>query len=313
MNSMKKIIFMGTPEFSVNPLIALHKATNINVELVITGQDKKRSRNKVLPTPVKAKALELCINTYEPEDVNSEQSLKIIEDINPDFIVVIAFGQMIKAKLLEKYKDRFINIHSSLLPKYRGASPMQWTILNKDRVAGVSSMLIERKMDAGDVLDSRIIEIDDNTNIEELHDKLSSLSEELIVNTIENFDHLYQNRTKQNEDEVSYSSKITKEMGHLNFNEKSEDIKAKIMAFYNWPGTYVYYKDSKVKIHSIDIIERYNKYENSEIIQANVDGIYVNCLDACIVIKEIQFEGKKRMDVSSFLLGNSIEVGEIFK
>ena len=114
---MKKIIFMGTPEFSVNPLVSLHENKEISVELVITGQDKKRSRNKILPTPVKSKAIELGIKTYEPSNVNSEESINLINDINPDFIVVIAYGQLIKDELLSKYKDRIINIHSSILPK----------------------------------------------------------------------------------------------------------------------------------------------------------------------------------------------------
>lgn len=309
MSKMKRIIFMGTPEFAVNPLEALYESNDIKIELVITGQDKKRSRNKFLPTPVKSKSIELGINTYEPENVNSEESLNKIKEIDPDFIVVIAFGQIIKDELLNEFKDRFINVHSSLLPKYRGASPMQWTILNKDKIAGISSMLISRKMDSGDILDNRTLEIDEDTNIEQLHDKLSEISRELIVSTILNFDNLYSNRLKQDKNLVSYSSKITKDMGHLDFNDKAEDIKSKIMAFYKWPGTYVIYNNTKMKIHSIDIIERYNGFENGKIIKVDKTGIYVNCLDACIVIKELQFEGKKRMDVGSYLLGNSIDKG----
>ena len=307
---MKKIIFMGTPEFSVNPLVSLHENKEISVELVITGQDKKRSRNKILPTPVKSKAIELGIKTYEPSNVNSEESINLINDINPDFIVVIAYGQLIKDELLSKYKDRIINIHSSILPKYRGAAPMQWTILNKDKQAGVCSMLIEKTMDTGDILDIAKIEIDENTDIESLHDKLSEISGPLIVNTILDYDNLYKNRTKQDEAQATYSKKIDKSMGHIDFNEKASDIKAKIMAFSNWPGTFSYYKNNKIKIHKITIIEKYTDNKIGQIIDANNDGIFVNCSDACIRIEEIQFEGKKRMDVKSFLLGNDIEKGE---
>lgn len=307
---MKKIIFMGTPEFSVNPLVSLHENKQISVELVITGQDKKRSRNKILPTPVKSKAIELGIKTYEPSNVNSEESINLINDINPDFIVVIAYGQLIKDELLSKYKDRIINIHSSILPKYRGAAPMQWTILNKDKQAGVCSMLIEKTMDTGDILDIAKIEIDENTDIESLHDKLSEISGPLIVNTILDYDNLYKNRTKQDEAKATYSKKIDKSMGHIDFNEEASDIKAKIMAFSNWPGTFSYYKNNKIKIHKITIIEKYTDNKIGQIIDANKDGIFVNCSDACIRIEEIQFEGKKRMDVKSFLLGNDIEKGE---
>ncbi len=307
---MKKIIFMGTPEFSVNPLISLHENKEISVELVITGQDKKRSRNKILPTPVKSKAIELGIKTYEPSNVNSEESINLINNINPDFIVVIAYGQLIKDELLSKYKDRIINIHSSILPKYRGAAPMQWTILNKDKQAGVCSMLIEKTMDTGDILDIVKIDIDEDTDIESLHDKLSEISGPLIVNTILDYDNLYKNRTKQDETKATYSKKIDKTMGHIDFNEKASDIKAKIMAFSNWPGTFSYYKNNKIKIHKITIIEKYTDNKIGQIIDANKDGIFVNCSDACIRIEEIQFEGKKRMDVKSFLLGNDIEKGE---
>lgn len=305
----KKIIFMGTPEFSVEALRKLHSNKGIDVELVITGKDKIRSRNKVESTPIKKAALELGLKIYEPDDVNSNESLDLINSINPDFIVVIAFGQMIKDNLLNTYKDRIINIHSSILPKYRGAAPMQWAILNKDDKTGVSSMLIEKTMDTGDVLNVSYLDLSPETSIVEVHDKLSVLSGDLIVETILNFDDLYENRTQQDESQASYSKKINKEMGHLSFDDKASDIQAKIMAFYGWPSTYVFYKDQKVKIHKIDIIEKYNDSENGKIIKADNDGIYVNCSDKCIVIKELQFPGKKRMEVETFLLGNDIEIG----
>lgn len=310
---MKKIIFMGTPEFSVNPLISLNNSTEISVELVITGEDKKRSRNKVESTPVKKIAEKLGLNVYTPKDVNSEESLSIIDEINPDFIVVIAYGQLIKKHLLEKYKDRIINIHSSLLPKYRGAAPMQWAILNKDKKTGVCSMLIEKTMDTGDVLDCVTVKIDENTDISTLHDTLSIKSGNLIVDTITNYDEKFAKRIEQDDELASYSQKITKEMGHISFLEKAEDIKAKIMAFSVWPSTYAIYKNEKIKIHKIHIIDKYTNTQEGKIFDVSESGIFVNCKDKCIVIDEIQFPGKKRMNIKSFLLGNSIEKGEIFK
>lgn len=309
----KKIIFMGTPEFAVKPLASIHESDKIDIALVITGKDKKRSRNKYEPTPVRIKAMELGIPTYEPEDVNSEESLRIIDDINPDFIVVIAYGQMIKNHLLSRYKDRIINIHSSLLPKYRGAAPMQFAILNKEKETGVCSMLIEKKMDTGDILDCRKISLDENSNIEFVHEKLSILAGDLIVDTILNYEKLYNSRMVQNQEEATYSDKITKDMGHISFFDLSEDIQAKIMAFSSWPGTFAMYKDMNIKIHNISTIEKYNDVEEGKIFAVNNEGIYVNSKDKCIVIKEIQFPGKKRMSVSQFLLGNDIEIGEILK
>lgn len=307
---MYKIIFMGTPEFSVNPLESLNQSDQIEIALVITGQDKKRSRNKLEPTPVKKKALELGLKTYEPTNVNSQESLDIINEIDPDFIVVIAYGSLIKDDLLKAYKDRIINIHSSLLPKYRGAAPMQWAILNQDDETGVSTMLIEKSMDTGDVLDEKRVKLTEDASIEELHDKLSELSGTLIVDTILNYDNLFKNRRKQDDSKATYSQKIGKEMGHLDFDQRACDIKAKIMAFSSWPSTFVYYKDQKVKIHKIHIIDKYNDSNNGIIFDVNDEGIFVNCQDKCIVIKELQFPGKKKMDVKSYLLGNKIEIGQ---
>lgn len=310
---MKKIIFMGTPEFSVNPLISLYNSSEISIELVITGEDKKRSRNKVESTPVKKKAEQLGLRVYTPNNVNSQESLSIIDEINPDFIVVIAYGQLIKKHLLERYKDRIINIHSSLLPKYRGAAPMQWAILNREKQTGVCSMLIEKTMDTGDILDFITVDLDENTDITKLYDNLSLKSGDLIVDTIINYDDKFSHRIQQDNQLASYSQKITKEMGHISFLEDAEDIKAKIMAFSVWPSAYVIYKNEKIKIHKIHIIDKYTDSEEGKIIDVSNSGIFVNCKNKCIVIDEIQFPGKKRMDIKSFLLGNSIEKGEILK
>lgn len=304
---MKKIIFIGTPEFSVRPLVSLFNNKDIDVGLVITGEDKIRSRNNFEPTPVKQKALELGINVYETNNLNSKESLKIIEDINPDYIVVIAFGQIIEKKLLETYENRIINVHSSLLPKYRGAAPMQWAILNKDEKAGVCTMLIERKMDTGDILDCREINLTLDTDISELHDKLSELSSELIVDTVLHYDERFANRIQQDDTKATYSQKINKEMGHISFDEKAEDIKAKIMAFSVWPSTYVNFEDKKMKIHKINIIEKYTNNEPGEVFKVDKDGIFVNCKDKCIVIKEIQMPGRKKVDIKTFLNGNTIK------
>lgn len=310
---MNKIIFIGTPEFSVKPLEALFENKNIELSLVITGEDKVRSRNKIEATPVKKKALELGLNVYETNNLNSNESLSIIEKINPDYIVVIAFGQIIGKKLLEAYKNRIINVHSSLLPKYRGAAPMQWAILNKDQKTGVCTMLIERKMDTGDILDCREVELTEDTDINQLHDTLSELSSELIVDTILNYEIRFLNRKKQDERKVSYSEKIIKEMGYISFDEKAENIKAKIMAFSSWPSTYVNYEDKKMKIHKINIIDKYTDNIPGEIFRVDDEGIFVNCLDKCIVIKEIQMPGKKRVDIKTFLNGNTIKENIIFQ
>lgn len=307
---MKRIIFMGTPEFSTYPLEDLAKADGISVELVITGEDKIRSRNKVQACPVKMKAQELGLSIYQTEKINSDETFEVIESIKPDFIVVIAFGHIMGKRLLETYKDRIINIHSSLLPKFRGAAPMQWAILNKEKETGVCSMLIEKSMDTGDILSCAKMDLTEDTGIEEVHDTLAKLSGPLIVDTILNYEEKMENRIVQDDSLASYSGKIDKEMGHISFNEKAEDIKAKIMAFSVWPSTFVIYKGQNMKIHKINIIEKYTDTEEAKIIDVSKEGIFVNCLDKCIVIEEIQMPGKKRMTLESYLNGNNIEISE---
>lgn len=310
---MNKIIFMGTPEFSVKALEALQSNENISIELVITQQDKQRSRGRTLPTAIKKRAIELGLKTYEPKSVNSKESLDLIDSINPDYIVVIAYGQIIGDHLLEKYKDRIINIHSSLLPKYRGAAPMQFALLSGDSQTGVCSMLIEKSMDTGDILKCRSMEITEQTDIEDIHDKLSIVGADLILDTILNYENYYEKRIKQDHSKATYTKKITKEMGHLDFNKSSKEIDLTIRAFRNWPSAFAVYKDQNMKIHKISIIPKYNEIENGKIFKVDNTGIYVNCQDACIIMEHIQLPNKRKMSVEEYLRGNSIEEGILFR
>lgn len=306
---MIKIIFMGTPEFSVPSLEKLNDHKDIEVSLVISQKDKVRGRNKFIPTAVKSKALELNLKTFEPDKVNDKSSLAIIDDINPDFIVVIAYGQLIGNHLLEKYKDKIINIHSSLLPKYRGAAPMQYALLNGDSETGVCSMLIEKTMDTGDILACNKMPITSSTTIEDIHDNLSIEASNLIVETILNYEKLYENRVKQDDNLATYTKKIDKSMGKIDFTSTARQIDLKVRAFMGWPGTYAILDDENVKIHKISIINKYNDTQEGIIHKVDDSGIYVNCNDKCIVIEEIQFPNRKKMTVSDYLKGNSLKNG----
>lgn len=310
---MNKIVFMASPEFALPSLEKLHENKNISVELVISQEDKIRGRNKqVIPTVIKKRAIELGIETFEPKNVNSADSLELINKINPDFIVVIAFGQIIGDKLLKDYKDKIINIHSSLLPKYRGAAPMQAAILNGDSKTGVCSMLIEKKMDTGDILDCKEMPITNETTIEDVHDMLADLASDLIVDTILNYEDLYLNRKKQNHDEATYTKKIDKSMGKIDFNQDARSIDLQVRAFKNWPSTYANLDGQTVKIHKISIIEKYNNIEIGRVFKVDDSGIYVNCKDKCIIIEEVQFPNKKKMSVSDYIKGNNIDIGTTF-
>lgn len=306
---MIKIIFMGSPEFSVKALEKLNDHPEIDVSLVISQKDKVRGRNKIIPTPVKKKAIELGLKTFEPDKINDTSSLDIIDKINPDFIVVIAYGQIIGDHLLKTYKDRIINIHSSLLPKYRGAAPMQAAILNNDEKTGVCSMLIEKSMDTGDILSCIEMAITDTTTIEDVHDTLADKASQLITDTLLNYESLYKNRVQQDESKATYTKKINKEMGKIDFTDKAINIDLKIRAFKGWPGTYAMLEGQNVKIHKISIINKYNNTKEGVIDKVDDSGIYVNCSDKCIIIKEIQFPNKRKMSVSDYLKGNTLKKG----
>lgn len=305
---MKKIIFMGTPDFAVKPLEFLNE--KFDISLVVSQKDKLRNRKKLTPTPVKARALELGLEVITPDSVKTDEFFEIVEKINPDFIVVVAFGQIIDKKLIDRMKGRILNIHASILPKLRGAAPINWAIVNGDKKSGVSIMSIDVGLDTGDVLLVEETEITDEDNVETLYNRLCEIGSNAIVNAIENFDELYKNRKKQGDD-FTYAPIIKKEMGKLDFTETSENIHNKIRGFYIWPSTFCNYMGENIKIHSSEISNQKYVGECGTIFKIEEDGFLVSTSNGSIKIKEIQFAGKKRVSVRDYLKGNSIEVGEV--
>lgn len=301
-----KIVFMGSPEFAVNPLNKLIQS-DIDVSLVITQPDRKRNRNKLTPTPVKEVALKNNIDVLTPEKVNKDEIIDQIDKINPDFIVVIAFGQIIGKRLLETYKDRIINIHGSLLPKYRGAAPINWSIINGDKKTGVCSMLVEKSLDSGDVLDCREIEIKKEDDSITMTEKLSQLSGELIVSTLKNYEDLYKNRTIQG-DNYTLAPKLDRDMGEIDWNKSATEIRNLVRGLKPWPSAFTYFGDEKVKIHDCEIVSNNEKINNGHIIKIEENSILVKANEDAIEIKELQFPNKKRMNVKDYLLGNTINV-----
>ncbi|MDO5689376.1 MAG: methionyl-tRNA formyltransferase [Tissierellia bacterium] len=302
-----RVVYMGTPEFAVQPLAKLLESEDFCVPLVITQKDKRRHRGKLLPCPVKEYALSKGVCVYETDQINSQEALDAIRGVNPDFLVVTAFGQILKEELLASYPDRILNIHASLLPKYRGASPIHWALLDGEKVTGISIMLVERGLDSGDVLYQLDCPIHQNDDYLSLSDSLSELGAKALLHTLTHYDGLYPQRSKQNPDHASFTHRITKDMGHLDFTKTALEIDQQRRGLIHWPGIYFYYKGELVKLHDFDIIDKYNDMEPGWIFDITKDGLLVNCKDRCLVLKEIQFPGKKRVKVSDYLRGNSIE------
>ncbi len=309
MTNKINICFMGSPKFSLETLDILNKNENINLSLVVSGKDKKRNRNKFKPTVVKQYALDNNIEVVTPDSVNTDEFINLLKEKNIDYIVVVAFGQLIKEKLLEEYKNKIINLHPSSLPKYRGSSPVQFSLLNGDKKTHASAMLIEKGIDSGDIINQKEVEINDEDDFTSLSEKLSKIGSEVILESVLNYDDFMKNRVKQDNDKATFTKKITKEMGKIDFNQSKEEIINKIRAFVEFPKAYFSYKNENVKILKASPVEIENP-KISFVYKANKnDKIIIGCKNGGIRIEKIQFPGKKAMDTKSFLLGNDFEEG----
>lgn len=306
---MLNICFMGNPKFAVQTLDVLYKDENFDIRLVVTSPDKKRSRNKVTPTEVKAHATELGLDVVTPESVNTAEFVDKLKELDIDFIVVVAFGQLIGDLLLDAFNDRIINLHPSILPKYRGAAPMQFTLLNGDKETAPTTMLIEKGMDSGDILIQEIVEVSQTDDYYSLEEKMSDLGSKAIRETLLNFDDLYANRTKQDNSKASYTSKITKEMGEINWENPADTIFNQIRALIDFPKAYFTYEDENVKVLEAEIVEIKDPKPGYVYKASPKDGIVIGTADGAIKINRLQFPGKKAMDTKSFLMGNEFKEG----
>ncbi len=308
-----KIVFMGTPDFSVPTLEALfHNGHEIS--LVISQADKAKGRGKkVLFTPVKEKAFQLGLNVYQPYNVNSKESIEIIKKENPDVIVVIAYGQILKEDILNTPKFGCINVHASLLPKYRGAAPINWAIINGEKSTGITTMVMEKGLDSGDMLLKRETEIYSEETAGELHDRLMKIGADLLVETLKELEAGNMTKTPQNHGEATYAPMMSKELGRINWSESATSIRNLVRGTQPWPGAYTTYKDNNIKILEVDIVDKFKEDESGKVIKIDNDGIFVNAPDNCILIKQIQFPGKRAMHVSEFIRGNEFEVGVLLE
>lgn len=310
LNSIQKMInicFMGNPKFAVRTLDVLYNDENIDVKLVVSSPDKKRNRGKVTPTEIKKYAEDKGIDVLTPKTVNSPGFVERLKELEIDYIVVVAFGQLIGKELLEAYEDRIINLHPSILPAYRGASPMQFSLLNGDDVTAVTTMLIEKGMDSGDILIQEEVPIEERDDYTSLEEKLSEIGAEKIRETILNFDEIYKNRQKQDDSKATFCTKITKDMGRIDWNQSSSEIINKIKAFVEYPVAFFTYEGANVKIYKAEIATGYEG-KPGFVYQANPkEKIVIGTKDGSIRIEKIQFPGKKAMDTKSFLMGNSFE------
>lgn len=308
-----KIAFMGTPDFAAVCLQKLVESEH-DVQLVITQPDKAKNRGKKVQfTPVKEIAVANNIEVMQPERIkNSPETLEALKAINPDIIVVVAYGQIIQKEILDLPKYGCINVHASLLPKLRGASPIQHAILLGEEYTGVTIMQMGEGLDTGDMLTKRTTKVD-KKNGEELHDELATLGAELLVDTLVEIEKGTITAEPQDDSISTYAGLITKKDGLIDFTKMPEEIERQIRAFDPWPGAYCAYGDKQVKVWKAEALEKETDEPAGTCVNVSNDGIDVSCGGNVLRIQELQMPGKKRVEVKAFLLGNKIEKGEVFQ
>lgn len=308
-----KIVFMGTPDFSVGPLVKLNEA--YDVIGVVTQPDKEVGRKKEIKfSPVKEYAIENNIKIFQPEKIRTDY--KDILDLNPDIIITCAYGQIIPKEILDYPKYGCVNIHASLLPKLRGGAPIHKAIINGYDKTGVTIMYMDEKMDSGDIIYQEEIPILDTDDAGTLFDKLSILGSNMIIKVLPSIIDGTNDRIKQNEEEVTYAYNITREEEHIDFNKTTKEVFNQIRGLNPWPVGYATLDDKKVKIFSSNLGNSTKEGKFGEIINIYNDSLGIKTKDGEILIKEIQLEGKKRVFVKDYLNGiqdkNSL-IGKVFK
>lgn len=297
---------MGTPDFSVPALECIAKEHE--VVAVITQQDRPKGRgHKMQFTPVKEKALELGIPVYQPQKVKEAEFVSVLREINPDVIVVIAFGQILSKDILELPRYGCINVHASLLPKYRGAAPIQWAVIDGEKRSGVTTMYMAEGLDTGDMIDKAIVELEKEETGGSLFDKLAVKGGRLILETLKKIEEGTAVRTPQDETLSTYAGKITKELGKIDFKKPAIEIERLIRGLNPWPSAYTIMDGKTLKIWKAEVENGKVSEIPGQIISVSKDGIKVATGDNYLCLKEIQLEGKKRMDVSDFLNGYSVK------
>ncbi|MBO5208016.1 MAG: methionyl-tRNA formyltransferase [Lachnospiraceae bacterium] len=316
-----KVVFMGTPDFAVGALEAIIKAGH-QVTAVVTQPDKPKGRGKEMQiTPVKACALKYDIPVFQPVKIKTPEAIEQLRTYEADIFVVAAFGQLLSEEILNMPKFGCVNIHASLLPKYRGAGPIQWVILDGEKETGITIMQMDKGLDTGDMLFSRKVPIAEKETGDSLHDKLAQVGAELIVEALPKIEAGEVTPVKQNDADSCYAKMLQKSMGKIDWTKQSVEIERLVRGLNSWPSAYTSYHGKTLKIWASDISDKTGEgivlpTEVTEVVPGMIvavekDAVYVKTGDGSLKLTEVQLEGKKRMPVKNFLLGYQVKVGEM--
>ncbi len=326
-----KILFMGTPDFAMESLKSLYEA-KYEIIGVVTNPDKPKGRGmRMVASPVKEYALEKGLKVYQPEKVRkNEEFINEIKNLNPDLIVVVAYGKILPKEILEIPKHGCINVHASLLPKYRGAAPIQWAVINGEKITGVTTMYMDIGMDTGDIILTKETEIGGDETTGELWNRLSKMGGELLIETVKQIESGNPPRTKQGED-FTLAPMLDKEMARINWEENTANqIHNLVRGLNPIMGAYTFFNGKKLKLWKVkvkkeeELVEKFPELEEylfklKDVMEGTIlfandkKGLFIKAKEGIIEVKEIQGENAKRMPIGDFLRGNEIYVGEVLE
>nr|WP_297874210.1 methionyl-tRNA formyltransferase [uncultured Blautia sp.] len=306
-----RVIFMGTPDFATGTLEEIVKAGH-EVVGVVTQPDKPKGRGKtMMPTPVKETALKYDLPVYQPKKVRESEFVELLRSLNPDVMVVAAFGQIITKEILDMPKYGCINVHASLLPAYRGAAPIQWAVINGDKESGVTIMQMDEGIDTGDMIEKAVVPIAEDETGGSLFDKLSHTGAKLCVKVLKDLEEGTAVREKQPEESTTpYAKMIDKKMGEVDWKKSAKEIEQLIRGLNPWPSAYTKVHGKTLKIWKANVLSETSQMNPGQIARVTKDGFAVQTGQGILEIQELQLEGKKRMDTSSFLRGYPLAEGE---
>lgn len=306
-----RILFMGTPDIAVG---CLQKIIDEKHDIigVVTQPDKPVGRGKKMGMPpVKELALKYDLPVYQPIKARDEEFVNILKDLNPDLIVVVAFGQILPKSILDIPKFGCVNVHVSLLPKYRGAAPINWVIINGEDKTGVTTMYMDEGLDTGDMILTSEFELNDEITAGELHDIMKVEGAKVLKETIDLIEKGEAPRIPQNHDEFTYAPMMNKTLGQIDFSKSAKEIHNLVRGVNPWPSAYTTYKGQTMKIWKTKVLSESSDKAPGTILKVDKEGIRVSTKDNVILISEIQMPGKKRVLVEEYIKGNSIETNEI--
>lgn len=308
-----KVIFMGTPDFSVGTLEALVEAGH-EVVLAVTQPDKPKGRGKEMQfTPVKECALKYNIPVFQPRRVREAECIEELRKYNADIMVVVAFGQILPKEILDMTPYGCVNVHASLLPKYRGAAPIQWSIIDGEKVTGVTTMQMDEGLDTGDMLLKTEIPMDEKETGGSLHDKLAEAGAKLCVETLEALQNKTVTPVPQGETTTAYAKMLDKQLGNIDWNATAIAIERLIRGLTPWPSAYTNWNGKVMKIWEAEVAPGASEAMPGTIVKVEKDTFYVQTGEGLLKVCELQIPGKKRMDAGAFMRGYQVKEGEILE